>query len=298
MSFKLHPALLGLVLLLTACRARPLADEPSMPANPTGPMPPNTILLSVVMQQLSARPGFTEAFLKEVQGAGGKKGAALLTPSLIHHLRDQILGQNWQGLDRFPGWTMNEINPTVRVVGHEAGKDAAVGKSATAGGAPNKKPEPGPAAPQADTFLDLGDFADASVTSVDFDKPARGRGFVTREYVSRLGDGVTRGDGPQPRSRRAPQRQRSPRRRFQPPCASMPTPASHPASHPASLPAVQPRPSPSPPCSKARAPSPLKLCFDRPSSPAATPSPSPIPATSPTSATCTSRLLASRIRTS
>ena len=75
------------------------------------------------MRELSARPGFTDAMLDELQKQS-KVGAALLTPDLLHRLRELILGKDWQGLDRFPGWTMREINPTVRVIGHVAGKDA------------------------------------------------------------------------------------------------------------------------------------------------------------------------------
>ena len=73
-------------------------------------MPPNTILLSQMMRELSAQPGFTEALIHQLD-KGGKKGPALLTPDLIDELRKRILGEDWQGLDRFPGWTMREINP-------------------------------------------------------------------------------------------------------------------------------------------------------------------------------------------
>src|SRR3984885_6618798 len=89
---------------------------------PEGPMPPNTVLLSQMMRELSATPGFTDALLAELE-KDGKKGPALMTPALLKRLRELILGKDWQGLDRFPGWTMREINPTVRVVGHIAAKD-------------------------------------------------------------------------------------------------------------------------------------------------------------------------------
>ena len=167
-------------------------------AAPAGELPPNTVLLSSMMQQLSEQPGFTEKFLAEVEGgarkAGSQKGgAALLTPELIHLLRERILGKDWQGLDRFPGWTMAEINPTVRVVGHEAGKDAKVEGAATAGGAPAKGAE---GVKTLAAFLDLGDYGLTRTDVADFTKPATGKGFEVAEYVSSLGDGVTRGDGP------------------------------------------------------------------------------------------------------
>ena len=88
-------------------------------------MPPKTVMLAQMLRELSAKPGFTEAVLAELD-KGGKKGPALLTPALLQRLRELILGKDWQGLDRFPGWTMREINPTVRVVGHIAGKDEAL----------------------------------------------------------------------------------------------------------------------------------------------------------------------------
>ena len=88
-------------------------------------MPANTVMLSQMMRELSATPGFTDAMLAELD-KNGKKGPALMTPALMHRLRELILGKDWQGLDRFPGWTMREINPTVRVVGHVAGKNEAL----------------------------------------------------------------------------------------------------------------------------------------------------------------------------
>ncbi len=163
-------------------------------AMPTDPMPPNTVPLSQMMRELSAQPGFTEAFLAQVQGGAKKKsGAALLTPALVHHLRDLILGRNWQALDRFPGWTMAEINPTVRVVGHFAGKDQKVGDMATAGGRPATD-----AAKSALALIDLGDYGPDNQGTADLDTPSTDPGFDEKALVSVIGDGVTRGDGPNP----------------------------------------------------------------------------------------------------
>ena len=67
--------------LLAGCNAR------SKYVAPIGPMPPNTVLLSGMMQDLSAKPGFTEAMLAELD-KGGKNGPALLTPKLVHHMRE------------------------------------------------------------------------------------------------------------------------------------------------------------------------------------------------------------------
>jgi hypothetical protein len=166
-------------------------------------MPPNTVLLSEVLRELSERPGFTETFLAEVQGDPGavghkKSGAALLTPRLVDRLRDVIMGKDWAGLDRFPGWTMREINPTVRVVGHVVGKDEAVEGMATAGGAPSGKPGEAATRKQALAYVDLGEYGIERGGSVSLDHPATGPAFDVKEYVKDLGDGVTRGDGPNP----------------------------------------------------------------------------------------------------
>ena len=72
-------------------------------------MPPNTVLLSQMMRELSATPGFTDALLAHLD-QGAKKGPALMTPALMKRLRELILGKDWQGLDRFPGWTMEAVN--------------------------------------------------------------------------------------------------------------------------------------------------------------------------------------------
>ena len=179
--------------------AQPTSQAPGQPPAPVpAKMPPNTILLSAMMRELSAQPGFTEKFLAEVQGGAKKAGAALLTPELVHLLRDMILGKNWEGLDRFPGWTMRQINPTVRVVGHVAGKDSKVDNMATAGGAPSGNPTGAESRKAALAYLDLGDYkADRSGT-VSLDQPSDLKPFNTAEYVSTIGAGVTRGDGPNP----------------------------------------------------------------------------------------------------
>ena len=114
--------------------SQPVTQAPGEPPKAiSAQLPPNTVMLSAMMRELSAQPGFTEKFLAEIQGGAKKAGAALLTPELVHLLRDMILGKDWEGLDRFPGWTMRQINPTVRVVGHFAGKDSKVGRHGYSG---------------------------------------------------------------------------------------------------------------------------------------------------------------------
>src|SRR5258708_32286181 len=82
---------------------------------PETPMPPNTILLSQMMRELSATPGFTDALLAQLDKRG-KKGPALMTPKLIKRLRALSLGNDLQGTDRFPGRTMQEANPAASVI--------------------------------------------------------------------------------------------------------------------------------------------------------------------------------------
>lgn len=173
-------------------------------------MPPNTILLSAMMRDLSAQPGFTEAMLKQMEGANGKKnGPALLTPKLVHRMRELILGKDWAGLNRFPGWTMGEINPTVRVAGHFAGKDEAAedlasgpgsttgtttGATTSAGGRAARRPS----AKEISGYIDLGALSLAHEVVVDLNQPSHLPGFTTGGIVSPMGYGVVRGDGPDP----------------------------------------------------------------------------------------------------
>jgi len=156
---------------------------------PETPMPPNTILLSQMMRDLSAQPGFTGALIDQID-KGGKKGPALLTPALIDDLRKRILGNDWSGLDRFPGWTMREINPTVRVIGHEAGKDEKLEAASAV------HPGASPSSAQTNQYLDLGPYSLDKDETVSLDRPSALPPFTTQGIVSDLGDGVTRGDGP------------------------------------------------------------------------------------------------------
>ena len=162
---------------------------------PEEPMPANTVLLSQMMRDLSATRGFTDAMLAELD-KGGKKGPALLTPSLLKRLRELILGKDWQGLDRFPGWTMREINPTVRVVGKVVAKDQAVdGLAERHPGTPASAVR----SKQLKAFIDLGPYALEKAERVDLDQPSRLPEFSPDGLVSELRAGVVRGDGANPK---------------------------------------------------------------------------------------------------
>jgi len=156
---------------------------------PEQPMPPNTILLSQMMRELSAQPGFTDGLLKQID-SNGKKGPALMTPKLIDELRKRILGADWQGLDRFPGWTMREINPTVRAVGHFAGKNDKLEDAAAV------HPGASPSSAQVGQYLDLGPYALDKAETVSLDQPSTLPPFTTDGIVTTLGASVVRGDGP------------------------------------------------------------------------------------------------------
>ncbi len=196
-SWAFRMPLAGAILLgaLTGCDPRPRYVAPE------GPMPPNTLLLSAMMRHLSAQPGFTDAMLKQLEGGkGGKNGPALLTPKLVHRMRELILGKDWQGLDRFPGWTMREINPTVRVAGHLAGKDqiaaglaSGPGATGVSDGAPRRA-----SAKEISGYIDLGTLSLAREQTVDLNQPSKLPGFVTDGLVNPMGYGVVRGDGPDP----------------------------------------------------------------------------------------------------
>jgi hypothetical protein len=150
-------------------------------AMPTDNMPPNTVKLSAMMRELSAKPGFTEAFLKELEGGSKRKsGTALLTPDLVNHLRELIVGKDWDGIDRFPGWTMGEITPAVGALAHAAADKAS----------PQYKD-------QKSIYLDVGPYSlDNNGIPIDFRVPSPLPGFSLEDNVTALGDGVTRGDGP------------------------------------------------------------------------------------------------------
>ena len=186
MCLKPTLALLGAMLSLTGCR--------SLTKMPETPLPPNTILLSQMMRELSAHPGFTEALLQELGGAQkkpGKRGPALLTPTLVNDLRAHILGKDWQHLDYFPGWTMREINPTVRVADRLAGKNSKLESlSAVHPGAPALNDE------ATRSFLDLGPYALNQSQTVSLNEPSTLPGFTSEGIVTAITPDITRGDGP------------------------------------------------------------------------------------------------------
>jgi hypothetical protein len=175
----------GVLLAMIGCRG----DTPYVV--PEAPMPPNTVLLSQMMRELSATPGFTDALLAQLD-QGEKKGPALMTPALMDRLRKLILGKDWQGLDRFPGWTMHAINPTVRVAGRVVAKDEKVTELAARHPG---TPASAVTAARMKEYIDLGSYSLERAETVSLDAPSTLPGFTTDGLVSELGAGVVRGDG-------------------------------------------------------------------------------------------------------
>jgi hypothetical protein len=176
--------LLAMLLAAAGCSH---AGEPYVV--PETPMPANTVLLAQMMRELSDRPGFTEALLGHIN-EGTKKGPAFLTPALVDRLRELIVGKDWQGLDRFPGWTMRTINPTLRVVGNVVGKDEKAEDLAT------RNSDAPSSAETIKQFLDIGTYSADKAEVVSLDTPSTLPGFSLDGLTAELGAGVVRGDGP------------------------------------------------------------------------------------------------------
>lgn len=183
---------LAATLLVSGCSQRYTPPE--------SPLPPNTILLSQMMRELSAQPGAREAIVHAIEGNKDEKnGAAFLTPELIKKLRELILGSDWQGLDRFPGWTMRAVNPTVRVVSRVAEKKAA------------EKANETPTSSTTDVvteFLDLGPYPLDQEQTVSLDKPSTLPPLDVNSVVTRLGPNTVRGDAPNQLASEHPESQR------------------------------------------------------------------------------------------
>jgi len=158
------------LLSISACRRQAYVA-------PESPLPANTVLLSQMMRELSAQPGAVEKLLAEIgpgKAPGGRIGAAMLTPALMDELRKRTLGKDWSGLDRFPGWTMTALTPTVDAIGQVADATKTTYLQ----------------------YLDVGPYALDKGQTIPLDTPSTLPGFSTQGIVTVLGDGIVRGDGP------------------------------------------------------------------------------------------------------
>ncbi len=140
-------------------------------------MPPNTVMLSQMMRELSAQPGFTEALLQQIDK--GQKNGAVLTPALFDLFRKMVLGKDWSGLDRFPGWTIHQVTRTVNLTqGFVDKRDST----------------------SADDMIhvQLGPYPLNKEEVVSLDQPSDRGAFSPDSLVARVRDSVVRGDGPDP----------------------------------------------------------------------------------------------------
>jgi len=163
------PAFFSL-LTLSACRKQAYVA-------PESPLPANTVLMSQVMRELSAQPGYPDKLLAELdpsKSQGAKRGPALLTPALMDELRKRVVGKDWSGLDRFSGWTMKAVTPTVDAIGQVTGASQASALS----------------------YLDVGPYALDKMDQVELYKSSALPGFTEQGIVKDLGDGIVFGDGP------------------------------------------------------------------------------------------------------
>lgn len=136
-------------------------------------MPPNTVDFSQMMRELSAQPGFTEKLLAQINH--GEKAGAYLTPRLFDEFRKLILGSDWSGLDRFPGWNIRRITRTV-----DLGSHLAKGSQASP-----------------DLGVNVGPYTLNAAHTESLDTPSTLGGFQADQ--SSLGADVSHGDGPDPR---------------------------------------------------------------------------------------------------
>ncbi|MBS1814406.1 MAG: hypothetical protein JSS87_05990 [Acidobacteria bacterium] len=169
-----HIAVLAPLVFASGCHLTAPAPSAAIAADRAA-MPPNTIMLSEMMRDLDAQPGFTERLLAQLNK--GEKAGAYLTPELFDTFRKLILGKDWGGLDRFPGWTTKSITRSVHIAEH-----VLTNSSTSADGW---------------KYLDLGTYALDKGGEEDFDRPSKLPPF--KEDAVSLGADVVRGDGPDPR---------------------------------------------------------------------------------------------------
>lgn len=135
-------------------------------------MPPNTVMLSQMMRELSAQPGFTEQLLSYLNK--GEKNGAYLTPKLFDAFRKIVLGRNWSGLDRFPSWTIYRVTQTVDLGASLMKKGADSGSVADR--------------------VHVGPYAIDRAMTESLDTPSDRAGFSDQGLVTKLTDNVTSGD--------------------------------------------------------------------------------------------------------
>ena len=163
------------LLLLVGCATD--ADTAGRVGRDMQAMPPNTVMLSQMMLELSAQPGFTEALLQQIDK--GQKNGAVLTPTLFDLFRKMVLGKDWSGLDRFPGWTIHQVTRTVNL------SESFIDKRDST---------------SADDMIrvQLGPYSLNKQEVVSLDQPSDRAAFSSDGLLAKVSDSVMRGDGPDP----------------------------------------------------------------------------------------------------
>lgn len=169
-------ARISTVLLLAGCATK--ADVARRIAADSAAVPPNTVMLSQMMRDLSAQPGFTEQLLGYLNK--GEKNGAYLTPQLFDAFRSLVLGKDWSGLDRFPGWNIRRITHSVSV------------------GTKLLKTQPADLA----NSVNIGPYSLEQPDTEALDKPSNRAPLSEAGLTTPLMSGVTHGDGADPK--RAP----------------------------------------------------------------------------------------------
>jgi hypothetical protein len=133
-----------------------------------------------MMQELSAKPQFQQFVAGQVDK--WRSDGLPLTPELLDLLRKMILGRDWQGLDRFPGWSMQTLDLSVSGVKRIAA---------------SKFPEKRRTISQ---YLDIGSYdldhdgsVDLAPSAAENAQPAAEAGLQTQ-----MGAGIVMGDGADP----------------------------------------------------------------------------------------------------
>lgn len=136
-----------------------------------------------MMQELSAQPQFQQFVAAQVDK--WRSDGLPLTPGLLDLLRTLILGHDWRGLDRFPGWTMRTLDLSVDGVERIAA---------------SRFPEKRRAIAQ---YLDIGSYELDKADTVELDtRPGLSDAEATAKAEAALqtdmGSGIVMGDGPDP----------------------------------------------------------------------------------------------------
>jgi hypothetical protein len=160
-------------------------------AVPEGPLPPNTILFSQMMRQLSATPGFTDAMLAHVNEVN-QNGPALMTPRLVRRLKRMIIGRDWQGMNRFPGWTMRALNPTANIA------ERLVRRQGNANGTADESEANKESLDEAEKWVDVETYPLDKAVTISLDEPSALPPFSVADVMTDLGAGVTVRDGADP----------------------------------------------------------------------------------------------------